>query len=289
MRAGRRDVPLTHSDKVLFPDDGITKEDLAAYYRDVAPRMVGLVRDRPVSLQRFNGGIGRPGFFQKNVEKGAPDWVKRVKVGKHGGSLWHVLANDPATLVWLANQNCITPHVWLSRADRLERPDRMIFDLDPPGKGEFALVRRTARELGDVLREAGVEPFAMTTGSKGVHVVVALQRRYGFDQVREAAVAVAQELVARRPRDLTIEFYKRKRDGRLFVDVNRNGYAATAVPPYGVRPLPGAPVATPLHWDELSDRRLTAQRWTLRTVLDRDPDVWAGIGRAAGGLPRVSS
>jgi bifunctional non-homologous end joining protein LigD len=163
----------------------------------------------------------------------------------------------------------------------------MIFDLDPASEDEFALVRRTARELGDVLREAGVEPFAMTTGSKGIHVVVVLQRRYGFGQVRDAAVAVAAELVERRPKDLTTEFYKRKRDGRLFVDVNRNAYAATAVPPYSVRPLSGAPVATPLEWDELADRRLRAQRWTIRTVLDRDPDVWKGVGRAAGALPRV--
>jgi bifunctional non-homologous end joining protein LigD len=285
MRAGRRDVELTHPGKVLFPDDGITKADLAAYYRDVAGAMLPLVRERPVSLQRFNDGIGRQGFFQKNVARGAPDWVNRVKVGKHGGSVCHVIANDPATLVWLANQNCITPHVWLSRADRLERPDRMIFDLDPATDDDFALVRRTARELGDVLREAGVEPFAMTTGSKGIHVVVALRRSYGFDKVRAAAAAVAQELVARRPRELTMEFYKRKREERLFVDVNRNGYAATAVPPYAVRPKPGAPVATPLHWDELSDRRLRAQRWTLRTVLDRDLDAWAALPRAAGGLP----
>jgi bifunctional non-homologous end joining protein LigD len=287
MRAGRRDVPLTHPGKVLFPDDGITKEDLAAYYRDAAPVMVPLVRDRPVSMQRFNGGIKRPGFFQKNVERGAPPWLKRVRVGKRGGSLMHMLANDAAALVWLANQNCVTPHVWLSRADRLERPDRMIFDLDPASPDEFALVRRTARELGDVLREAGVEPFAMTTGSKGIHVVVVLRRLYAFDRVREAAVAVAAELVSRRPKQLTMEFYKRKRDGRLFVDVNRNAWAATAVPPYGVRPLAGAPVATPLAWDELSDRRLTAQRWTLRTVLERDPAVWADVGRAAGKLPAV--
>ena len=287
MRAGRRDVEITHPGKVLFPDDGITKADLAAYYRDAAPAMIPLVRDRPVSLQRFNAGIGREGFFQKNVSKGAPPWVKRVEVPKRGGSLWHVLANDPATLVWLANKNVITPHVWLSRADRPHRPDRMIFDLDPPGDGEFALVRRTARELGDVLREAGVEPFAMTTGSKGIHVVVPLRRRYAFGRVRDAAVAVAERVIERRPRELTMEFYKRKRDGRLFVDVNRNGYAATAVPPYAVRARAGAPVATPLRWEELSDRRLTAQRWTLRTVLDRDPDVWKDIGAAAGSLPDV--
>jgi bifunctional non-homologous end joining protein LigD len=189
--------------------------------------------------------------------------------------------------VWLANQNCITPHVWLSRADRMERPDRMIFDLDPPSDDDFALVRRTADELGGILREGGVEPFAMTTGSKGIHVVVALRRRYAFDAVRDAAVAVASELVARRPKDPTTEFYKRKREGRLFVDVNRNAYAATAVPAYAVRPLTGAPVATPLRWEELSDRRLSAQRWTIRTVLARDPDVWADLPGAAGALPRL--
>jgi bifunctional non-homologous end joining protein LigD len=189
--------------------------------------------------------------------------------------------------VWLANQNCITPHVWTARADRPDRPDRMIFDLDPADDESFALVRRTASELGDILREAGVEPFAMTTGSKGIHVVVALQRRYGFDAVRDAAVAVASELVARRPNELTTEFYKRKREGRLFVDVNRNAYAATAVPAYAVRPLTGAPVATPLRWEELSDRRLSAQRWTIRTVLERDPDVWEALPGAAGTLPRL--
>jgi bifunctional non-homologous end joining protein LigD len=287
MLAGRRDVPLSHPNKLLFPDDGVTKADLAAYYRDAAGAMVPLVRDRPVSLQRFNNGIGGQGFFQKNVERGAPPWVKRARMGKHGGSVSHVLANDAATLVWLANQNCITPHVWTARADRPDRPDRMIFDLDPADDESFALVRRTASELGDILREAGVEPFAMTTGSKGIHVVVALRRRYGFDRVREAAVAVATELIERRPDELTAEFYKRKRDGRLFVDVNRNAYAATAVPPYAVRARPGAPVATPLRWEELSDSRLSATRWTLRTVLERDPDVWAELPGSAGGLPAV--
>jgi len=287
MRAGRRDVPLTHPATVLFPDDGITKADLAAYYRDAAPRMVDLVRDRPVSLQRFNAGIARPGFFQKNVERGAPEWVKRVQVGKRGGTLWHVLANDAATLVWLANQNCITPHVWTARADRLERPDRMVFDLDPEGDDDFTLVRRTARELGDILRESGVEPFAMTTGSRGIHVVVGLRRRYGFDSVRAAAVAVAEQLVGCCPLELTMELYKRKNDGGLFVDVNRNAYAATSVPPYAVRPKPGAPVATPLRWEELEDRRLRAQRYTLRNVLDREGDPWESIARAAGALPAV--
>src|SRR6185312_16273652 len=177
MRAGRRNVRITHPDKALFPD-GTTKADLAEYYRDVAPVMLPHVRDRPISMQRFNGGIERPGFFQKDIPKGAPEWVPTVRVPKKGGTVEHVLANETATLVWLANQNCITPHVFTARADRLDRPDRIIWDLDPSGEDEFPLVRRTALALAALLREAGSEPFAMVTGSRGIHVVVPLTRRW---------------------------------------------------------------------------------------------------------------
>ena len=288
MRAGRRDVPITHPEKVLFPD-GITKADLAAYYRDVAATMLAHVRDRPISMQRFNAGIERGGFFQKDLPRGAPDWIRTVEVPKRGGTVRHVLANETATLLWLANQNCITPHVFTARADRLDRPDRIVWDLDPSGEDEFPLVRRTALALGALLRDAGCEPFAMVTGSRGIHVVVAIRRRYGFDAVRDAALAVAEALAERRPGELTTAFRKEKRQGRLFLDVNRNGRAQTAVPPYAPRPRRGAPVATPLRWDELEDGALRPDGWTLRTVLgrlERDGDPWADIARSAGGLPR---
>jgi bifunctional non-homologous end joining protein LigD len=288
MHAGRRNVRITHPDKALFPD-GITKADLAEYYRDVAPAMLPHVRDRPISMQRFNGGITRPGFFHKDIPKGAPDWVPTVEVPKKGGTVRHVLANETATLVWLANQNCITPHVSTARADRLDRPDRIVWDLDPSGE-DFDLVRRTAIDLGGLLREAGCEPFAMVTGSRGIHVVVAITRRYAYDAVRDAALAIADALVERSPDDLTTAFRKEKREGRLFLDVNRNGRAQTAVPAYAVRPRPGAPVATPLAWDELEDSGLRPDGWTLRTVgarLERDGDPWAAIARSAGGLPRL--
>jgi bifunctional non-homologous end joining protein LigD len=192
--------------------------------------------------------------------------------------------------VWLANQNVITPHVPTARVDRLERPDRIVWDLDPSGDDEFPLVRRTALELGDLLREAGCEPFAMVTGSRGVHVVVAIRRRYEYEQVRDAALAVAEALVERHPDELTTAFRKEKREGRLFLDVNRNGWAMTAVPAYAVRPRPGAPVATPLHWEELDDAGLRPDAWTLHTVLDRladGGDPWGDIAAAAGGLPRT--
>jgi bifunctional non-homologous end joining protein LigD len=292
IHAGRRNVRLTHPDKELFPGEGITKADLAGYYRDIAETMVPLVRERPVTLHRFNDGIAGEGFMQKEIPRGAPHWVRRVQVRKEGGSVCHALANDAATLVWLANQNCITPHVWTSRADRLGTPDRLVFDLDPSrGDEDWPLVKRTALELGDILREAGCEPFAMTSGSRGVHVVVPLRRVASFDRVGDAARAVADELVLRRPTELTTQFRKNERLGRLFVDVLRNRWAQTVVAPYSVRARPGAPVATPVHWDELrGDALPSARRWTLRDVVERVERggcPWEGIARAAGALPRV--
>ena len=290
MRAGRRNVRITHPDKALFPE-GTTKCDLAAYYRDVAPAMLPHVRDRPISMQRFNGGIESAGFFQKDIPKGAPEWVPTIVVPKKGGSVEHVLANETATLVWLANQNCITPHVSTARVDRLDRPDRIVWDLDPSGDDDFGLVRRTALSLAALLREAGSEPFAMVTGSRGIHVVVPIRRRYGYDAVRDAALAVADALAAQHADELTTAFRKEKRGGRLFLDVNRNGRAQTAVPPYAVRPRPGAPVATPVRWEEVEDDGLRPDGFTLANVrdrLERDGDAWARIGASAGALPRLS-
>jgi len=285
-------VALTHPDKVLFPDDGITKADLAAYYEAVAGAMVPHTRDRPLNLWRWNSGIDGERVVQQQIPRGAPAWVRRVEVARRsGGTVCHAMANDAATLVWLANQNCITPHVWTSRADRLDRPDRMIFDLDPPPGAPFAHVRRAALELGDLLRERGLEPFAMTTGSKGVHVVAPLRRTAGHERVGKAARALAAEMAERVPEHLTTHWRKERREGRILVDVARNTYAQTTVAPYAVRARPGAPVATPLRWEELEDDELRADRWTLRTVgrrLEDGGDPWAQIRRAARALPATS-
>jgi bifunctional non-homologous end joining protein LigD len=291
LRAGRRSVRITHPDKLLFPADGITKADLAAYYAAVAPAMVPHVRDRPINLWRWNAGIDGPRIVQQEIPRGAPEWVRRTTVGKRGGgSVCHVVGGDAATLLWLANQNCITPHVWTSRADRPDRPDRLVFDLDPPETdGAFRVVRTAALALGDLLRELGLEPFAMTTGSKGVHVVAPLRRTAPADVVRARAGEIGEELAARRPDELTTAWRKEKRGGRVLVDTARNTYAQTVVAPYAVRALPGAPVATPLAWEELEDPDLHPRRWTLRDVPDRlssRGDPWAGIARAAAPLPR---
>ena len=289
VKAGRRTVPITHGDRAVFPKARVTKLDLARHYAAVAPVMVPHVRDRPIAVQSFPQGIDGKGFFVKNAAKHFPDWIKTAQVPKReGGTLRQVLANDAATLVYLAGQNAITPHIWTARADRLEQPDRIVFDLDPATK-RFAEVRAAARTLGDLLRDIGFEPFAMTTGSRGLHVVVALRRRAEYAEVNAFARDVGAALVETNPSQLTVEFRIAKRGERIFVDVHRNAYAQHAVAPYAVRALPKAPVATPLHWDELSDRRLNPQGWTVKTIQDRladGGDPWSGIARTARALPK---
>jgi bifunctional non-homologous end joining protein LigD len=279
-------VKVSKPDKVLFPEDGITKGDLAGYYERVAGSMLRHIKGRPISMQRFPDGIGKKGFFHKDVPKHFPDWIKRVQVRKQNGTVTHALTCNADTLVYLADQGCITPHVWLSRADELERPDRMVFDLDP-SNGSFTEVRGAARSLGELLDELGLAPFAMTTGSRGLHVWVPLRREAGFDEVRRFARDLARVMVSRAPDQLTLEARKQKRGERILIDIMRNAYAQTAVPPYAVRPRAGAPVATPLRWRELSDSSLRPDKFTLRNVerrLSRSGDPWKEIARHAKGL-----
>jgi bifunctional non-homologous end joining protein LigD len=234
-------------------------------------------------MQVFPNGVTGKGHYAKNIPTHFPDWIRRVTVPKRGGTVTHAVCDDAATLVYLAGQNVVTPHVWTSRAERLRRPDRLVFDLDPPDD-DFAAVRAAARRLGDLLGELGLKPFAMTTGSRGLHVVAPLRPSATFGQVRSFALGVAEALVAGDPDRLTIEARKAKRSGRIYVDVLRNGYAQTAVPPYAVRPLADAPVATPLRWSELADGRLHPQRWNTRNLFRRlksSGDPWRSISRHA--------
>ena len=285
-----RHVEITHPDKVLSPHDGITKADLADYYERVSEWMLPHVKNRPVSMQRFPGGVTSKGFFHKDIPDYFPGWIRRVEVPKANGTLTHVVTCDVATLVYLVGQNTITPHVWLSRADRVWQPDRMVIDLDPPSGGDFGAVRRAARQAGELLTELGFTPFAQVTGSKGIHVWTPLRRRARHDEVRAFAGDIARVLAARHPGELTNEWRKEKRDGRILVDTARNTYAQTAVPPYAVRPRPGAPVATPIEWDELSDSKLRPDRWTMKNVLRRlaaKGDPWAEIASYARGISRA--
>jgi bifunctional non-homologous end joining protein LigD len=291
VRAGRRRVRISHPDKVLFPADGITKLDLANYYAAVAPAMVEHTRDRPLNLWRWNAGIEQDVVVQQAIPKGAPEWVRRVTVSRRkGGEITKVVGGEAATLVWLANQNCITPHVWTARADKPDRPDRIVFDFDPPdeGEGHFEAIRAGALAIGDLMRERGLSPYAMTSGSRGIHVVAPLRRGPDSDTVRTVAGEMAEEVAARLPDQLTTSWRKEGRGGRVLVDAARNTYAQTAVAAYAVRAKPGAPVATPLAWEELSEPDLTPHRYMLRNVparLEAQGDPWAGIARDAAALP----
>ncbi len=284
LRVGGHDVEIGHPEKVLFARAKVTKLDLAHYYERVASAMLPHVRGRPLALHAFPRGIDGPGYFLKSVPDHFPPWIARVTVAKRGGSLTQVTAKNAATLVYLAGQNVITPHIWLSRADEPYTPDRLILDFDPsPGIG-FAAVRAAARDAGERLREAGLVPFAMVTGSRGIHVVCPLRRGPDFSVVHAYARRIAEAMVADEPKRLTLEWRKADRGARIYVDVNRINYAQHVVAPYAVRPLPRAPVAMPIAWDELSDAKLKPDRWTVRTAADRlaaDGDAWAGLQRRA--------
>jgi bifunctional non-homologous end joining protein LigD len=281
------ELELSSLGKVLFPDTGITKGDLIDYYRRIARVMLPHVKDHPVTMQRFTEGIDEKGFYHKQMPDYFPDWIAsaKVEVLESGEIQDQVLPNDTATLVYLANQYTITLHIWLSRADRLYYPDRMIFDLDPPG--DFEVARSTAFLIKELLEEVGLVPFVMTTGSRGLHVVTPLNRSAHFDETRDFARGLAQLLADRHPDSLTTEMRKVEREGRLFLDYVRNGYGATGVAPYSVRPRPGAPVATPLTWDELKDPDVRSNTYKLRSIwnrLDNVGDPWRGMMRNARGL-----
>lgn len=290
MRVGRRTVDVSSRDKVFFPDAGLTKGDLVDYYHRIADTFLPHVRDRAVAMKRYPDGIGGESFFQKDVPGHFPDWIRRVEIEKEGGALDQLVIDEAATLVYLADQGCVTPHVWLSRVDRIRHPDRLIVDFDPPGEdpdAAFDPVRWAARTARDLLEEVGLVPFVQTSGSRGLHIHVPLDRTADFDAVRHFAMDLAHLLAHRHPDRLTTAHRKAKREDRIFLDVLRNAYAQTSVAPYAVRARPGAPVATPLRWDELGRSGLSPVSYTIENLFQRlgqTDDPWSGMGRRARGL-----
>jgi bifunctional non-homologous end joining protein LigD len=279
---------ITHPEKVLFPDDGITKGELAAYYGSIAPVMLPHIRRRPVTMERYPAGIGEQGFLQKDVSKGFPEWLERVEVPKKGGTVHHPLVRDKRSLLWLANQNSITPHVWASRAPNLYQPDICLFDLDP-SEEEPDILRAAALGLRDLLAELGLKSWVKTSGSKGFHIVVSLDAKAGYGAVSGFAHAVGTILVQRDPKHLTQEFSKADRGGRIFVDTGRNGYSATFAAAYAVRAKPGAPVSAPCAWEELERGEVGPRTFTLRTMAERVAgvgDLWSDMRRRRQSLRR---
>ncbi len=278
---------ITHPEKVLFPDDGITKGELAAYYELVAPLMVPLMSHRPVTMERFHKGIGEKGFFQKNIPKGAPEWLETVAVPKKDGVVNYPIITDERGIMWLVNQNCITAHVWASRVPDLLHPDLCVFDLDPLDD-DAGTMRDATLLLRDLLAELGCPSWVKTSGSKGFHVVVPLDGTADSGQVAHFAHRVGRALVERDPAHLTQEFYKADREGRILVDTGRNELGATFAAAYAVRPKTQAPVSAPCTWDEVERGAAQPQTFTLRGMaerLDAVGDLWSELHLTPCALP----
>jgi bifunctional non-homologous end joining protein LigD len=284
-RFGELTVACTNVDRVVFPDDGITKGELIAYYKDVADLIVPELRGRPLTVVRYTKGIDKGGFFQKHYQKHFPAWLDHVSAGSKT-RVDYPIVDTAAGLVYMANQGAIELHVWTSRKDALDRPDLLVFDLDPPD-GRFDLVRRTAGIVHRLLEQLGLPAFVKITGSKGMHVVAPLDDAATFDEVGALGTRIGAELCRRHPDLLTMEFYKKDRKGRLFVDVMRNAIGATLVAPYSLRGRPGAPISAPIAWSEVDDPALAADGVRLRDVrarLDRRGDPWRDLRAAAGSI-----
>lgn len=285
LKVDRHSITITNPDRILFPQDKLTKLDLINYYHEIAPIMIPHMHGRPVSMQRFPEGINHEGFYQKDAGDYFPAWIKRQEMETEEGNkiVHYVVCNNAATLVYLAQQAVITPHLWLSTTKKLNYPDRMIFDFDPPSEHAFADVMQAAKAMRKLLEEHGLVPHVMTTGSKGLHVTSPIKPQHTFDVVRATARALAQELVSRYPDLVTINVRKDAREGKVFVDYLRNAWGQTGVAPYAVRARDGAPIATPLHWDELT-ARMQAQKFTMQNIfkrLARMDDPWKDMHKSA--------
>jgi bifunctional non-homologous end joining protein LigD len=272
---------ITHPEKILFPEDGITKGDLAAYYEAIAPVMLPHIKGRPVTMERYPAGIGKKGFWQKDVSKGFPAWLERVEVPKKDGVVHHPLVTDVQSLLWIANQNTITPHVWVSRAPDLYHPDICIFDLDP-SKDDPQMLRAAAVGLRDLLQELGLPSWIKTTGSKGFHIALSLDGKTEMGTAAGFAHAVGRLFVSRHPRELTLEFHKKDRGSRILIDTGRNDYSATFAAAYAVRARRGAPVSAPCTWDEVITGEVGPATLTLKNLperVDKLGDIWADMRR----------
>ncbi len=278
-------IELSNEQKILFPKSTITKGDIIAYYQAIAPSMLPLIHNHPIAMQRFPDGIDQKGFYQKEIGDYFPDWIERkiIKSKTDNHTTTYVVCNDAATLVYLANQAVITIHHWLSTANNLTHPDRVIFDLDPSGTKWIHLVE-TAYQLKKIIELHKLTPFVMTTGSRGLHVTVPLKQKNTFRQVRMWAQKIAQQLVENNPTIATLKLRKEERKNKVFIDTLRNQWAQHAVAPFAIRALEKAPIAMPITWKELENKKLSAQFFTIAT--DRHllscPAAWADFHQATG-------
>jgi bifunctional non-homologous end joining protein LigD len=291
IRRGKRVLRLSNLDKVFFPDDAITKGDLLGYYREIAPFVVPHLKNRPFTMKRFPDGIEGGHFFQKDAPQHMPDWIPKVsyrstsRATREKRTIAYPLVNDDLALLWMVNMGCIDLNTWYSRVDKPDRPDFCLFDLDPSEGVGFRECVRVALMIKELLDGLGLVGYPKTSGSDGIHVLVPVTRRHTYADTRHFAEIVAGALARAHPKLVTTEWSKAKRRGVL-VDANQNGEGKTIASVYSVRPHPGAPVSTPLRWDEVVDG-LDPRDFTMDVVLDRvrrDGDLFAPVLRGGQSL-----
>ncbi len=280
MKIVNHNLQISKKDKILFPQCGITKNDVVLYYDAMADHILPFLRNRPLTMQRFPHGIDQKGFFQKNAAEYFPDWIQTAKVKKVDGWLNQVICNTKETLLYLVNQYVLTFHVTLSTIGAINCPDKLIFDLDPP-KGNFDLAVNAAKTIRHLLEEElKLKTYVMTSGSRGLHVVAPITADENFDEVHEFAKKVSHYIAGKNPKKYTTAIRKNQRKGRLYIDFLRNSYMQTSVAPFSARALEEAPVATPLHWSELNDPGIRAQTYNIHNIfkrLDHVEDPWKGF------------
>jgi bifunctional non-homologous end joining protein LigD len=270
IRQGRRELRLSNLDKLFWPDEGITKGDLLRYYEEIAPILVPHLKDRPFTMRRYPDGAYGKAFFQKKAPAHMPEWIPR----------WNdwALVNDPVALLWMANMGCIDMNAWYSRVDKPDRPDFVLFDLDPTPEVPWTQTVEVALILKQLLDAIGLQSFPKTSGGKGFHILVPVARRSTFEDTRRFAEVVAGAIARTHPKLATTEWSKTRRRGVL-IDANQNGEGKTIASAYSVRPRPGAPVSTPLRWDEVNEK-LNPAIYTMDVVLERvreHGDLYSGV------------
>lgn len=288
MATGNSKIVISHPEKVLFPEQNFTKQDLATYYQQVSGAILPFLKNRPLMLHRFPQGIGHHGFYQKDISDSFPEWIDRVSVARENQApIDQAVLNTKPALLYAINQNTIVLHPWLSTVKDLHKPDKLIFDLDP-GKAGFKTAVKGALLLCELLEtKYQLTCFVMTTGSSGLHVTIPIKPEETFDVVRPFAHALGEELSTAYPKDFTTEQRIEDRQGRLFVDYMRNSYAQTAVAPYAVRAITNAPVAAPLFWEELKDKNLAPRMYNIETMPQRLKEVgnpWQDFRKKAKSL-----
>lgn len=283
-------ITYKNLDKILYPKDNITKRKVLEYYQKNATLILPYFKDRPLTLQRFPNGIQEAGFYQKNASYFFPKWIKTLPIlKKNEEPISLIICNNSSTLLYLVNLGALSFHLWLSKQDRLLTPDRLIFDLDP-SSDNFKDVVNAAKILKSVLEDLKLNPYVMTTGSRGLHVVVPIKREKEFSFTHEASKKIAMLALEKNPNLLTLKVAKEKRNKKVFIDYIRNSYGQTTISPYSLRTINKAPVATPLYWDELNDKNLNAQRYNIDNIeekLNRDNDPFKDIDKKAKSLVKV--